>query len=141
MDLSCFLSQNAQHLPNEKYVASNRFIDADGKPAVWEIKPIDTATDERLRKESVDRIPVSGKKGRFEKESNYNKYLAGIAVEATVFPNLNNAELQNSYGVMDAVSLLQKMLTPGEYALYIDKVQEVSGYKISFEDLVDEAKN
>jgi hypothetical protein len=141
MDLNCFLSQNAQHLENQSYVASKRFTGEDGTPAKWEIKAIDTATDERLRKEAIDRIPVPGKKGKFEKESNYNLYLANLAVEATVYPNLHDAALQNSYGVMGAVALLQKMLTPGEYGLYLNKVMEVSGYNITFEDLVEEAKN
>jgi hypothetical protein len=141
MDLNCFLSQNVQHLENQRYIASKRFIGKDGKPVKWEIRAIDTITDQRLRREAVERIPVDGKKGKFEKESNHNLFIANLAVEATVFPNLHDSSLQDSYGVKGAVALLQKMLTPGEYGLYTNKVLEVSGYDITFEDLVEEAKN
>jgi hypothetical protein len=58
-----------------------------------------------------------------------------------VFPNLNDAELQDSYGVKSADELLKKMLLPGEYSEYKAKVMEVNGYDMSMEELVDEAKN
>jgi len=42
--------------------------------------------------------------------------------------NLDDIELQNSYGVMGADALLKTMLTPGEYPEYMEKVQEVNGF-------------
>ena len=33
------------------------------------------------------------------------------------------------------------MLTAGEYAEYLAKIQEVNGFDVSFEDKVEEAKN
>lgn len=54
---------------------------------------------------------------------------------------MDDAELQNSYGVMGADALLKVMLTPGEYADYLTKIQEVNGFDISFDEKVDEAKN
>ena len=59
----------------------------------------------------------------------------------TVVPDLNNKELQDSYKVMGADALLKTMLTPGEYADYVQKVQEVCGFDTSLQDEVDEAKN
>ena len=59
----------------------------------------------------------------------------------TVFPNLNDAGLQDSYKVMGAEALLKAMLTPGEYADYLNKVQEICGFDITLQDEVDEAKN
>jgi hypothetical protein len=67
--------------------------------------------------------------------------MAKVCVACTVYPNLNNAELQDSYGVKDGISLLKKMLLPGEYTEYKAKVMEVNGYDLSMEELVDEAKN
>lgn len=64
-----------------------------------------------------------------------------LAAACTVFPNLNNAELQSNYGVMGADSLLKAMLLPGEYANYLAKVQEVNGFDIDFDEMVEEAKN
>ena len=38
-------------------------------------------------------------------------------------------------------ALLKTMLTPGEYAEYLGKVQEICGFDVSLQDEVDEAKN
>ena len=62
-------------------------------------------------------------------------------VACTVFPNLNDKELQDSYKVMGADALLKTMLTPGEYAEYLTKIQEVCGFDTTMQDEVDEAKN
>lgn len=42
---------------------------------------------------------------------------------------------------MGAEALLKTMLTPGEYADYAAKVQEVCGFETSMEELVSDAKN
>lgn len=74
-------------------------------------------------------------------ETDYAQYVGKLAVACTVFPDLNNKELQDSYQVMGAESLLKKMLTPGEYQDYLAKVQEINGFDIALEDLVEDAKN
>ena len=64
-----------------------------------------------------------------------------MAAASTVYPDLYNEELQNSYGVMGEDALLKEMLTAGEYIAYIKKVKEVNGFNISEREIVDEAKN
>lgn len=140
-NLSAFLSQNAIKVENTKFVASKRFVDEKKKPIEWEIQCISSQKDEEIRKTSTKRVQIPGKKNQYQPETDFNKYLGLLAVECTVFPNLNDVELQNSYGVMGADSLLKTMLLPGEYAEYIQKVQEVNGFEVSFEDKVQEAKN
>lgn len=140
-NLSAFLSQNAVKVENTKYVASKRFLDENKKPIEWEICVITPEEDEELRKSCLRRVPVPGKRNQFMPETDFNAYVGKLAARCTVFPNLNDAELQNSYGVMGDVKLLKTMLTPGEYADYVAKVQEVNGFQISMEDLVEEAKN
>lgn len=139
-NLSAFLSQNAIKVENVKYVASKRFIQ-DGQPIEWEICSITPEEDESLRKANTRKVPVPGKRNHFVPEIDYNAYLGKLAARCTVFPNLDDAELQNSYGVMGADSLLKVMLTPGEYADYLSKVQGVNGFETSLEEAVDEAKN
>lgn len=141
MSLSMFLAENALETENVKFVASKRFVGEDGKPAQWEIKAINGAEDESLRRACVKRVPIPGKKNQYQKETDYDTYLGKLAVACTVFPNLNDAALQNSYKVMGAEALLKTMLTPGEYVDYISKVQEVCGFDTSFQEEVDEAKN
>lgn len=140
-NLSCFLSQNAAKAENEKFVASKRFAGPDGKPVEWEIKAITSTEDEALRRECTKRVPVPGKKNQYTRETDYNKYLGKLAAECTVFPNLNDKELQDSYGVMGNDALLKKMLIAGEYADYLDKVQQVNGFDATMEDLEEEARD
>ena len=140
-NLSGFLAQNAIPVENIKYVASKRFLDDNKQPLEWEIKCITSEEDELLRKSCTKRIQVpGGRKGQYTQETDYNVYLGKLAANCTVFPNLNDAELQDSYGVMGADALLKKMLAPGEYADYLLKVQEVNGFQ-TLQENVDEVKN
>ena len=141
MNLSAFLAENAFSVENVKFAASKRFMGDDGKPMLWEIKTITGTEDEALRKSCTKRVPIPGKKNQYQKETDYDMYLGKLAVACTVFPDLNNKELQDSYKVMGADVLLKTMLTPGEYADYVQKVQEVCGFDTSLQDEVDEAKN
>jgi hypothetical protein len=64
-----------------------------------------------------------------------------MTAASVAYPNLNDAELQNSYGVMGAEALLEAMLTAGEYITLSGKVAEINGFNESVEELVEEAKN
>jgi len=141
MDLNGFLKQNAVQAENIKFVASERFVDANNKPIEWKIRAITSKEDEEIRKSAIKRIPTRGKYGHYDQEVDSSKYVGLLACACTVFPNLNDASLQDSYGVMSADELLKAMLLPGEYADYIIKVQEICGFDKSMQDLVDEAKN
>lgn len=138
-NLSCFLKKNAVPVENVKYVASKRFVEADKTPVEWEIRILDTDLDEQIRKECTKMI--AGKRGNRTAELDADKYAAKLCAACTVFPNLNDAALQDDYGVKCADALLKKLLTPGEYTEYRAKVLEVNGYNLGMEDLVDEAKN
>lgn len=140
-NLSAFLAQNAIKVKNVKYAASNRFVNDDGTPVEWEIRCVSSTEDEDLRRDCTKRVRVPGKKNQFTNETDYNLYLGKLAAACTVFPNLNDAELQTNYGVMGADALLKTMLLPGEYANYLAKIQEVNGFDIDFDEVVEEAKN
>ena len=139
-DFSAFMAGNAIKDENVKYVASKRFV-KNGKPVAWEITAIDSEKDEAIRKECTKRVPVIGKRGQYNQETDTDKYIGKLCVACTVYPNLNDTELQDSYGVKGADALLKKMLKAGEYTEYKAKVMEVNGYDMSMEELVDEAKN
>lgn len=140
MSLSAFLAENAEAVENVKYVASKRFRE-DGEPVEWEIKVITGAEDEALRKACVKRAPLPGRRNQYQRETDLDMYLGKLAAACTVYPNLNDAALQQSYHVMGAEQLLKTMLTPGEYTDYVNKVQEVCGFDVSLQDEVNEAKN
>lgn len=140
-NLSAFLSENAIVEENVKFVPSKRFLDKDKNPMQWEIQCITSEEDEEIRKSCTKKVQVPGKRGQFTKETDFDMYLGRLAVRCTVFPNLNDSELQNSYGVMGADKLLKKMLKPGEYAAYCEKIQEANGFEISMDEMVEEVKN
>jgi hypothetical protein len=139
-NFSVFMAGNAEQNEIVKYVASKRFVE-DGKPVEWELKAISSDLDETIRKECTKKVPIAGKRGQYNQETDTDKYIAKMCVACTVFPNLNDAALQDSYGVKSGEALLKTMLKPGEYTEYKAKVMEVNGYDMSMEELVDEAKN
>ena len=139
-DFSVFMAGNTDKTEIVKYPASKKFV-KNGKVVEWEIKAIDSDLDEAIRKECTKKVPIPGKRGQFNQETDTDKYIGKMCVACTVFPNLNDAALQDSYGVKSGDALLKKMLKPGEYAEYKAKVMEVNGYDLSMEELVDEAKN
>ena len=140
-DLSMFFSENAIKDENVKYVASKRFLTKESKPVEWELCCISSKEDEDIRKSCTKKVPVPGQKGRFTAETDGNMYLGKLAARCVVFPNLNDAALQNSYGVMGDDNLLKVMLKSGEYTDLIMKVQEINGFNSDTEELVEEAKN
>lgn len=140
MSLSAFLAENALAVENVRYAASPRFVE-NGKPVEWEIQCITSTEDEALRRSCARQVQIPGKKNQYTRETDYNAYVGKLAVACTVFPNLNDKELQDSYHIMGAEALLKAMLTPGEYTAYASKVQEVCGFDEVFGELEEQAKN
>lgn len=139
-DFSAFLAQNKIKKENVKFVASKAFVQ-DGKPLEWEIRALTSKEDDALRKQSTKQVKVMGKSGVYRTEMDAATYIGKLAATCTVFPDLNNKELQDSYGVMGADELLKAMLSPGEYAEYCNKVSEVNDFDVDNAELVKEAKN
>ena len=138
--LSAFMAQNAKKVENRKIVASTRFIGEDGKPMEWEICCITAGENQKLRKSCMRSVPVQGKRGQYTQEFDNAGYQAKLVTKCTVFPDLNDAELQESYGVMGAEQLISVMLTLGEFDEYLSAILDLNGFA-DMDDLVDEAKN
>ncbi|MDF2873107.1 MAG: phage portal protein [Anaerocolumna sp.] len=140
-ELSMFFAENALKEENVKFIASKRFLKKSGKPVEWELCCISSKEDEDIRKACTRKVPVPGRKGQFTTETDGNMYLGKLAARCVVYPELNDAGLQNSYGVLGADNLLKVMLKSGEYSDLILKVQEINGFNTDTEELVEEAKN
>lgn len=138
-DLSVFFMQNVETDTTEEFEVSKRFKDTVGNPVPWRLRSMTEEENEGIRKSVTRR--VKGKGGLYTTETNHDEYIAKLAVSSVVFPNLKEAELQRSYGVMGAESLLRKMLLPGEYASLLEKVQELNGFDRDINDLKEEVKN
>lgn len=137
MSLTCFLMENVEIPSHEKIIASPRFKDAKGKPVEWEIKPISSAQDEEIRKECQTYRVQNGAR---QKELQIELYLAKLAAACTVYPNLKDKELQDSWKVCGDDNLLKAMLLPGELGQYVLHCQKLCGFDVTFQDEVDTAK-
>lgn len=140
-NLSAFLAQNVEQLEHVKYIASKRIKDGDGKPVEWELKCLTSEEDSALRKSCTKKTQIPGRKYAFQPETDIELYTSRQITACVVFPDLNNRELQDSWGVMGAEALLKNMLTPGEYTDLSYKIQEINGYDTPFEEQVETAKN
>jgi hypothetical protein len=138
--LSAFMRPNVQQIENHRFAASPRFVGEDGKPLEWEICCISADEYARIRSGCIKQVPVPGKKNQFTQQLDTYTFQAKVCARCTVFPDLNNAELQDSWGTATPHELLGKMLIGGEFDDYVLEVFQTNGFK-SETDLVDEAKN
>lgn len=137
--LRAFMKGEAKQKENAKVVVSKRFQDENGEPIEWEIRAIPTQEDEEIRK-SCTRKVTGQKNGKTEEFDSY-KYVLKIACASTVYPDLKDKELQDSYGVYDEVSLLKELLFAGELNAYLEMVEKINGYTKTLSEKVDEIKN
>jgi len=141
-ELKMFLKQNKIQKENTTYPATKSLLDENGKPLLWEVKPLTTKDSESIRESCMIEVPVKGKPNMFRPKLNTSQYLAKMMVASIAFPNLYDAELQDSYGVKTPEELLKEMIDdPGEYNDFAAFIQEFNGFNTSMDDKVEEAKN
>ena len=140
-NLRLFMKANKKTKENKKYAATQSLTDENGKALEWEFKHITSKENEDLRDECTTEVPVTGKFGMYRNKTNTGRYVRKLIVSSVVYPDLDDPELQDSYGVMCAEDLLMELVdNPGEYAELAKFVQEMQGFKTLQED-VDEIKN
>lgn len=135
--LNAFFKKNKKEKESVKYAASKDFVDGKGNVIEWEIRPLKSKEADKIRNECTT-IEAKGKRVSVDN----GKFNRMVATVCTVFPNLNDPELQDSYGVLGAEELIQEMLdNDGEYQAYCKKILEISGYEMDDNELIKEAKN
>lgn len=139
MSLQDFFAQNVQAEITEECIISERFKNDNSEPIKWKLKTVTENENEAIRK-SATRIS-KGKNGARIQEINQEEYVGKLAVASVVYPDLQNADLQASYGVLGADTLLKTMLLSGEYATLLEKVQKMNGFDQDINNLADEVKN
>lgn len=143
MDFELFMKGNALPVEDKEIAISKRFLDADGKPALWKLRAVTTDEDDDLRKTYTKMVPAPGKMGKrgsMIPRLDANAYSVALMTASVIYPDLNNAALQDSYGAKDAAALLRRMLTPGELTDLQAAVNDICGFQ-TFDELVDDAKN
>jgi len=137
-----FLKANKKVKPNTFYAASENFPDEDGKPLKWEIKPLLAQDNERIKDECTTVIETKDKGFKAHPKVDIKKLQAKQIVASVVFPDLYNAELQDSYGVKEPEDLLFAMLDEaGEYQNLVMFIQQFNKLNVSLDEKIKEAKN
>ena len=138
-DLKFFLKQNTIPVENQEVEVSKRFKDDAGNTVKFEIKSISNEMDDALRKQNTRQVKKA--KGVIVPELDQQKYFVDLVLKSLVYPDLNDKELQDSWGVMDSKELINAMLLPGEYTALLQEVQKINGWDLNIEDIKDEVKN
>ncbi|WJY27478.1 phage tail assembly chaperone [Sporosarcina trichiuri] len=86
-------------------------------------------------------VNKTGRKGKQERSFDVVRYNRGVCSASIIYPDLNDAALQESYGVRGAEELYAEMFLFGESAQILEKVTEISGLNESLDDDIEEAKN
>lgn len=135
MSLNGFFKNKAKQVDDVRVVVSERFLDEEGKPLKWVLHPLSTKAVQEINKKNTVTKLVNGKR---VKETNNENLEADLLEKAVLFPRLNDAELQDSYGVTNVNDLLSAMLYPGETQTLRQALEDVMSGKAN---TVSELKN
>lgn len=137
-----FMKANKAVKENRSYAPTKSLQDENGKPLEWEFRHITSKENEDIRDASTTEVQVPGKPNLFRPRLNPSKYMSKMIVASTVYPDLYDSELQDSYGVKTPEELVMALVDdPGEYNSLGEWIQGFQGFAQSLEDKVDEAKN
>ena len=106
-----FYRENRQEREEKEVILSERLA-ADGGQVIFLIRPMRQRENEDIWRRC----------GEDEK-----RYERAVLAESVIFPDLKDAKLQNSYGVVGAERLLEKLLLAGEYDRLRQAVEEING--------------
>lgn len=85
-------------------------------------------------------VNKAGLKGRQEPKLDMAKFNNLLCSSSMVVPDLQNAELQASYGVVGEQDLYGEMFNFADHLKILNAITNTSGFS-DFNELVDEAKN
>jgi len=136
-EITNFFKQNKKLKANTTYTATKSLTDESGVPLLWEIKPITTKENDKLQESCM--IDIPGK--NFRQKMNTTEYIRKLIVASVVFPDLLDADLQDSYGVNKAEDLVQEIVDDsGEWNAFVQFINDFNNF-VQIQDKIDEAKN
>lgn len=134
-NLNDFLLENVDNEPETEQ------IEFKGFKSPFVIKSL-TATELKEIQKRHTRKVLNKQTRTVTVDSDADAISDDLIVSSIVVPDLNNAQLQKSWGVVaNPGKLLRKMLLAGQYGKLAEKVQTLSGFDAEdLTSLVDEAK-
>ena len=134
-----FMKANKIKKENGFYAATKSLCDENAQPLQWVFLHVSSREVEAIREECMGDVSLDKGGAMPMKMSGYVSKLISAAV---VEPDLQNTELQDSYGVITPEDLLLAMVDdPGEYNRLGIWIQKFLGLNVRFDDMVEEAKN
>lgn len=137
---AAFMANNTTQIPNKRVVVSSRFVDEAGKPIEFEIRALPATEYDDIQRRCMVNVPVPGQKNVYTREVDQLKLTATMLAACVVYPALDDAELQDSYGVRTAEDLLRTMLYTAEYNTLAEAVMELNKNE-TMGEMVQAAKN
>lgn len=144
MSLKLFLKENQEQPKNVMYAATETLKDEAGKPLEWEFRIVTQDEIEANRKMCTKTVPDNINKGQYREITDNIQLTAKLLALSVVQPDLNNKELQDSYGVFSPEDLIRKLVyKPGEYLKLTAFYNEINGFTSpsAFNEDVETAKN
>lgn len=106
----------------------------------WQLRATTPDTANKIRKKCEYREEI--KKGLYQKFTDYAMYAIEMAAACIVFPDLRDADLQDSYGVRNETELLKRMIPlEGELSELEAFVSRINGLDMELDNKAEEAKN
>lgn len=124
-DISVFFKD--KNIKNEirKVKISDRFKDKDGNVVEFEIQPLNPVLYTKL-KDNNTKITIA-KDGNGYPKMDTVAITKELLSKCVIYPNLNDTELQNSYGVMGALDLATELLTTVEFNTLVEFLWKIHG--------------
>lgn len=131
-----FLLENVDSPVAEKEVHFKRF------KSPFKIKSL-TAEEMTVLRGQVTRKVLNKRTHQFEQQTDQNRFTDSIITASVVSPDLQNEELQKSWGCLaEPGKLLRTMLTMGEYQELAQTVMDISDMNADdVNDLTETVKN
>lgn len=139
-NFKAFMAENAIKYNEVEYVASERFVDENSKPIPWRFRILTEAESQKIRAKCKKRV-TDARTRQTSIETDNEKYNDLMIEQCVIYPNLNDAALQESYGAVGAAELARTMLLPGEYANLSMAITEANGFDSGMADKIKRVKN
>lgn len=135
-NLESFLKYSEVKSDNIKFVVDENIKDEEGNPIEWELKKL-KAQDSEEAQDASFKLDIESQDVQF----NQRAYRGKLMAKSVVYPDLNNAALQDAFGVCTSEDLLVAMLDMGPYQNLEKQVNLMNGFGKSFKEVKDKAKN
>ncbi|URN94640.1 MAG: XkdN-like protein [Candidatus Pristimantibacillus lignocellulolyticus] len=135
MSLQDFLNANPVDNLVEEVTISPRFKDKKGNLMPFKIKAMTNKEFDEIRKACT--MVKKGRKVEFDAQ----KFNIKMVINHTITPDFKHADSIKKLGCATADDYVQRVLLSGEVTTLAAKIQELSGFDVDMEELVEESKN